>query len=201
LPPQIRQIDLEIGSIKAEIKAVQRKMEHLNAKIEETPRREQELLSMNRDYQNIREIYNSILNRKLEAEIAVSMEKKQKGEQFRVIDPAKISRLPVEPDVRKIILLTVFLGLGLGCGLAYARELMDTSYKAPEELELSLQVPVLASLPVLCAEDESRRLRVKKMLTVSSLAFGFSASALAIVVASKGFQSTIGFFQHLAGAS
>ena len=56
--------------------------------MENTPKREQELQSLQRDYHNIQESYNSLLNRKLEANIAVNMEKKQKGEQFEIIDRA-----------------------------------------------------------------------------------------------------------------
>ena len=44
-------------------------------RIENTPKKEQELLGLRRDYQNIQASYESLLNRKLEAEIAVNMER------------------------------------------------------------------------------------------------------------------------------
>lgn len=144
---QLQQVDLEINSIKKDIKDVQSRILVYQRRVEDTPKREQELVSLNRDYENLRELYNSMLNRKLEAEIAVSMEKKQKGEQFRVIDPAKLPQRPIAPDSRKVLLMTLALGLGLGCGLAYMMELMDTSFRDPEELEKELQLPVLVSLP------------------------------------------------------
>ena len=64
--------------------------------MEDTPKREQELFSIQRDYQNLKELYDSLQKRKLEADIAVSMEKKQKGEQFRIIDPAKVARTALQ---------------------------------------------------------------------------------------------------------
>ncbi|GAF83886.1 unnamed protein product, partial [marine sediment metagenome] len=132
--PQLQQINLDIKKIKEGIIKVHSRIEMYQHRVEETPKREQELLSLSRDYDNLKSLYNSMLGRKLEAEIAVSMEKKQKGEQFRVIDPAKIPVRPVEPDARKIILMALVLGLGLGCGLAYLKDFMDTSYKVPEDL-------------------------------------------------------------------
>jgi len=135
-------------------------------RIEETPKREQELLSTRRDYENLQELYNSLLERKLEAEIAVSMEKKQKGEQFKVIDPAKIPSRPVEPDVMQIILLTLVLGLGLGGGLAYMMEAMDTSFKTTDEIEDELQLPVLVSMPIRYSEKEEKRIKWKNALAL-----------------------------------
>ena len=62
-------------------------------------------------YNDIQESYSSLLSRKLEAEISVNMERKQKGEQFRIIDAARLPQKPVSPDMRKLFLLTVALGL------------------------------------------------------------------------------------------
>ena len=173
---------------------VRSKIKHLQMKVEETPKREQELLSLNRDYENIREIYNSILNRKLEAEIAVSLEKKQKGEQFRVIDPAKIPELPVEPDVRKIILFTLILGLGLGSGLAYLREMTDTSFKSPDELENDVRLPILTTVPFIFTQNELKGCRRRNLLFAASLAAAFVSCFIGIIVASKGVGSA---FEYL----
>jgi uncharacterized protein involved in exopolysaccharide biosynthesis len=59
-------------------------------------------LSLKRDYDNILATHNSLLARKLEAEIAVNMERKQKGEQFRVLDSARLPEKPIKPDMKKL---------------------------------------------------------------------------------------------------
>ncbi len=198
LPPELQQIDIEIRNTKAEIKSVRAKIENLQQKIEDTPKREQELLSLNRDYANLKDIYDSILNRKLEAEIAVSMEKKQKGEQFRVVDPAKAPQLPVEPSIPKIIMLTVMLGMGLGAGLVYLREMTDTSYKSPDELEDDVRVPVLVAVPLLYTEKDTRKFRAKRFFIVaSSVAVTFLLSIVAIVFSAKGFGGAIDQFKAI----
>lgn len=194
---QLRDIGLEIDRLKAQIKKTQAQVGNYQRKVEETPKREQELLSLNRDYQNLNELYNSLLNRKLEAEIAVSMEKKQKGVQFRVLDPAKVPSRPVEPDLQKLLLLTLGLGLGLGVGLAFLMEATDSSYKTPEEMEGELQLPVLMSMPIRYTEKELRVKKMKKVLVYAFVAVGYILSAAGIFVAIKGMDATLSYVNKI----
>ena len=194
---QFGNIELEINNLKAEIKKLKSQRKWYRTKVEETPKREQELLSLKRDYNNLIGLYNSILNRKLEAEIALSMEQKQKGEQFRIVDPAKIPSIPVEPNVKKIILLTVALGLGLGGGLAFLLETMDTSYRTPEEAEKELQLPVLISMPIRYTEKELKSIKRKKALAFVSVGIGFILAAVGIVFAFKGVDTTVNLIKGI----
>lgn len=195
--PQLDQINSELAHLKGEIRKVQAKIEIHRVRVEQTPKREQELLGITRDYDNLRELYNSLLNRKLEAELALNMEKKQKGEQFRVIDPARIPEKPVEPDLRMILLVVLVLGLGLGGGLAYGVEFMDSSYRNPEELEKELQIPVLVSMPIRYTEGEIRSRKRRSLLVAFSVAAVFILSAVGIVIAVKGFEPTLQYVKNL----
>lgn len=197
LKSRLDDITRDIEGMRAEIKKTQSQIKWYQNKVEETPKREQELLSLNRDYGNLRELYNSLLNRKLEAQIAVSMEKKQKGEQFRVIDPAKVPTRPVEPDLQRILFLTLALGLGLGGGFAFLRETIDTSYKTPEEVEEKLQLPVLLSMPIRYTEEELSKKRMKTVLAITSVVVGFALSAIGIVFALKGVDATLSYVRGI----
>jgi polysaccharide chain length determinant protein (PEP-CTERM system associated) len=194
---QFREIELEIKNLKAEAAQLNSQMKRYQTQVENTPKREQELMSLNRDYNNIRETYNSLLGRKLEAELAVSMERKQKGEQFRILDPGRVPLRPFKPDMRRMLLMSIALGLGLGCALAYLRETMDTSYKTPEEVEKELQVPVLVSMPIRYTQRELKRIKWKKALAFASVAVGFILSAAGIVLAIKGPDATLNFIRDI----
>lgn len=193
---QQQDINLEISNFRNDIEKTQAQIKSYESKVEDTPKREQELLSLKRDYDNLQELYNSLLARKLEAEIAVSMERKQKGEQFRVIDIAKIPRRPVSPDVKKIILLTFALGLGLGGGLAFLRENMDTSFKNPEDIEDDLQIPILVTLPLKLTERELKNIKFKNILAYSATGIVFILSAIGIVIAAKGMDNSMEFVRN-----
>ena len=194
---QQHNVRLEIKSLKAEINETRFQIKSYKKMVGETPKREQELLSLRRNYDNLQELYNSLLARKLEAEIAVSMEKKQKGEQFRVVDPAKVPSSPVEPDVRKIILLTLALGLGLGGGLAFLKETLDTSFKIPNDIEDELHLPILVSLPIQKTKQELTRVRLKNILAYTATGLVFILSAMGIVIGSKGMDKTMEFVRNL----
>jgi protein tyrosine kinase modulator len=194
---QLRDINLEIESLKSESNKLKSQIKWYQTKVEETPKREQELLSLQRDYNNLQGLHNSLLNRKLEAEIAVSMEKKQKGEQFRVIDPAKIPMRPIKPDVRKIILMTLALGLGLGGGLAFVVETMDTSFKSPDEAEKEFDIPILISIPIRYTDRELRRMKNKQIIAFASVGVCFVMSTIGIVLGVKGLDTTINYIKNI----
>ncbi len=196
---QLRDIDLDIASTRAEIRKVQGETAVYQKRVEDTPKREQELFSVQRDYENLKGLYDSLLKRKLEADIAVSMEKKQKGEQFKVIDSAKIPTYPVDPDIKKIFLMVLALGLGLGGGLAYLVEMMDTSYRSPDEIQKQLKLPILVSIPYRHTELEIRGRKRKEILKAAGVAAGFAVSVVAIVVGTKGFSATVRYIKELAG--
>ena len=194
---QLREIQLEIKNLKDEAARLRSQMKWYQTQVENTPKREQELMSLNRDYSNIQKTYNSLLNRKLEAEIAVSMERKQKGEQFRILDSAKVPITPFKPNVKRILLMTVALGFALGCGMAYLREIMDTSFRRPEDIEEVLQVPIIASLPFTYNAKELRRLKRKKILTVASVGLTFLLLGVVMVLSIKGVDATINFIKDI----
>jgi len=190
LEKQLRELVLEISTLRSEIAKTKAQIARYQTYVENTPKREQELLSLKRDYDNLRNIYNSVLNRKLEAEIAVSMERKQKGEQFTVLDPARMPELPVEPNIPRIFLLTLVLAVGLGIGTGYLVEMLDTSFKDPDELEQALGLPVLLSMPIRYTEAERRAMKRKGLLMGLSIAVGFILCFAGIVVAFKGLDRT-----------
>ena len=167
---QIRQLNekkYEIAKLSDEIQKMLEKIKIYQVRVEDTPKREQELLSLKRDYQNIKQTYDSLLSRKLEAQIAVNMEKKQKGEQFRILDPARLPKKPVQPDMKKIFLIALAAGLGIGGGLIFMREYYDSSFKKIEDVESYLEIPVLSAVPALSKPQDARWRRVN--LVASSI--------------------------------
>ena len=94
------------------------------------------------------------------------MESKQKGEQFRIIDPARKAERPSEPDMNKLFMLFIAAGLGIGCGLVFLLEYLDTSFRRPEEIESFLELPVLATVPVILHPKDVRRRRLNHVLSI-----------------------------------
>jgi len=178
LPIRNRQLEdtkREIKALEGEISDIQKQIKIYELRVEETPKREQELLSLRRDYDNISETYNSLLERKLEAELAVNMEKKQQGEQFRIIDPARVPEKPSGTEIMQLLLLFIATGLGIGGGLVFLLEYLDSSFRNPDDIESHLDLPVLATVPAILYP---REVRMKKLNQVLSVFFIIVAIAL-----------------------
>jgi polysaccharide chain length determinant protein (PEP-CTERM system associated) len=172
----LRSTQIEIDRLKAQIGEYQRR-------VEATPNREQELISLRRDYENIKESYNSLVNRKLEAEIAVNMEKKQKGEQFRIIDPARTPQRPVSPDLQRLFLITMAAGLGLGAALVFLLEKSDTTLRRPDDFEIDLGLAVLATVPRILTRKDRFKIRLNQALTTVTVVLALAlAGCMAALV-------------------
>lgn len=144
---QLIATELEIERMKEEESKVKAQINKYRERIENTPIRELAMAQLTRDYQNTKEIYQTLLKKSEEAQQAENLERRQKGEQFKVIDPARIPEKPFRPDIPKILLFGLFIGMGSGFGMAFFKEQMDRSFRDAEDLEATLGFKVLANIP------------------------------------------------------
>jgi len=144
---QLAATDMEIRRLKEEEARAKAKVGEYQTRIENTPVREMAMTNLTRDYQSAKETYHSLLKKNEEAQRAENLERRQKGEQFKVIDPARIPEKPFSPNIPRNLLFGVLLGMGLGFGIAFFREQMDRSFKDAEDLETTLGFRVLANIP------------------------------------------------------
>ena len=147
LQNQMTLTDMQIRRLADEERGIAGQMGTYRARIEQAPAREQEMASLLREYQSTRETHERLMKKSQDAQQAENLEKKQKGEQFRVIDPARLPEKPFSPDIPKILLISLLAGLGCGLGLAFVREQMDRSFHDAGDVEIALGLRVLATIP------------------------------------------------------
>ncbi|MGV8048747.1 MAG: GumC family protein [Anaerolineaceae bacterium] len=141
-------VNANIDSYRRQIEEVQKQIESYKQRVERTPQVEMELNKILRGYETVRQRYDSLLSRKLDAKMAEQMERRKKGEQFRILDPAVRPPEPYKPSLPKILFVTLAVGLAFGFCLAYLREAMDPCFYNPEELEAYLDTHVILCLPI-----------------------------------------------------
>jgi uncharacterized protein involved in exopolysaccharide biosynthesis len=137
----------EIERLKEEDVKLRAQIAKYSERVEKTFAREQEIALLTRDYQNAREAYQTLLKKSQEAQQAENLERRQKGEQFKVIDPARTPGAPFKPDIPQVLLFGLLLGLGSGVGLTFFREQMDRSFRDAGDLEATLGFKVIANIP------------------------------------------------------
>lgn len=177
LDPQFVQLNIQLQDLKNDLKRakedrnkMQKEVDKLHSWIEAGPIREAEWSALTRDYEQLQNHYQELVRRNLQAESAQSLEKRQQGSQFKIIDPARIPLKPYKPDFKKILLMTIGLGLGAGGALAVGVELLSTSFKAPHELESHIDLPIVSVIPLIRTKQE-----IKKRLIIQTtwwLSFG-----------------------------
>ena len=190
-------IKTEIKTLEEDITKVSNNLRYYEQLVEDTPKREQELLSLRRDYQNIQGAYNSLLNRKLEAEISVNMEKKQKGEQFRIVDTARVSEKPISPDMKRLLLLAIAAGIAIGCGIIYLLEFLDSSFRDRKDVETFLGLSVIATVPVLNNPKIDRKHKLNNIFSILSILLSFFLLGGLALLTLYGVEQTIEVIKNL----
>jgi polysaccharide chain length determinant protein (PEP-CTERM system associated) len=157
-------LDADIKRGSDELDRLQREIDRYQQRIENAPRREQELVAMSRDYTSTRELYASLLKRREEATIAENMEQRQKGEQFRILDPAVMPESPTGPPRLFILAAGVGLGLVLGGALIVLVEALDGSFHHVDDLKSFARSPVLVTIPRIVTDADHMRARMQTVV-------------------------------------
>jgi polysaccharide chain length determinant protein (PEP-CTERM system associated) len=184
LQVQVKELDGELRLLNTERASLLRDIAQYQARIENTPKREQELLVLTRDYESTRELYASLLKRQEEAKLAGNMEQRQKGEQLRILDPATYPESPSGPARPLLLVIALCLSLGVAAiSVILWERFIDQSFHNPEDLEAFAKTSVLVALPDIVTEDDRIHRRSRRSLG----AMAFAASLLILVAASYKF--------------
>ncbi|MFQ5668799.1 MAG: XrtA system polysaccharide chain length determinant [Candidatus Binatia bacterium] len=185
LPPELaaalRGAVAEIMRLKAEKQNVERAIEAYQARVENGFTREQQLLGLTRDYGVTQKTYQSMLDKKLEAQLSQSLERRQKGERFRVLDPASLPQAPSRPNRAFLTLAGLGGSLALAIGLPILLWQLDTSFRLTDEVA-ACALPVLAVIPQLHTRDVAARRRRYRLRVV-----GLSAAGLIVGLSTVSF--------------
>lgn len=152
LRAQLDAIDLEIRGLQAENARILADIGNYQARLENVPRVEQQLLSLTRDYDNIRASYESLLAKRIDANLAENLEQTRQSEQFTILEKALPPNQPVEPNPLLLLAAGILGGSLLGAVLALLREQTDPTYGDAEHFREAFPgVSVLATIPRLGA--------------------------------------------------
>ena len=149
------------------------------ARIATVPTRETELVELTRDYETLRQVYTNLLAKSENARVAANLERRQIGEQFKLLDPARLPERPISPNRNQIDLLGALGGLVVGLGLVMLFEYRDSSFRTEADVLGAFRLPVLAMVPKMVgAVDRKRQWRRRGLLGLAA-----TGTAVAVVVA------------------
>ena len=144
---ELDNLDREIKAKMAEEQRLRSVQGMYQARIEATPVREAELATLMRDYDTFQANYRGLLQKKEESEVSANLEKRQIGEQFKILDPARMPEKPISPDRPRLYLIAVLAALAIGIGLAATAEYFDRTLRTEADVRAALNLAVLATVP------------------------------------------------------
>jgi protein tyrosine kinase modulator len=139
-------------------------------RLEKTPGIESQYLEMTRDYESTKKKYDDLFDKLMEAKVAVGMQADQKGERFKLVDPASLPAHPFKPNRIVYIIMSFILSFIVGTVVATLREAVDSTIKSTDDLNAFIKAPVLSVLSMVQTYDEKRKQRKKQTVICLSVA-------------------------------
>ena len=144
LRAQLHAAQVSMAAAKQEQARIQQQIRTYESRLQSSPQVAAQFKQLTRDHETALQFYNSLLKKVDESSMATALERRQQGEQFRVLDPPNL------PDAPKFPNTAVFAGGGFAGGLfvglllAALLEYRDTSLRVERDIWAFTKLPTLA---------------------------------------------------------
>jgi polysaccharide chain length determinant protein (PEP-CTERM system associated) len=135
----IRELERGAAAMRSQIADYQRR-------VEAAPMVEQQLASVQREYNLAQQQYADVTSRLATASLVENVARNRDSEQFSMIYAAGLPTEPVSPIPSRVMLIAVMAGICLGAALALAREYLDPSVHSTRDLADEFDLPVLGEV-------------------------------------------------------
>jgi succinoglycan biosynthesis transport protein ExoP len=165
---QLKANELEMKNYQRYAEDIESQVATYRARLNMTPGTEQELADISRGYEESKANYNSLLQKQNQSQLATSLEQRQQGEQFRIIDPPSLPDKPSSPNHFRVSFIGLVLGIGIGLGFAALLELTNARVWHEKDLEGLVPGRVLVGIPHLSTQGEDRHRAVIRWLELGA---------------------------------
>lgn len=147
LQSQLDTVDLNLKAAKEQKARATQRIAEYEDRVVQTPRVEQEGLAMQREYESAVKKYRELKQNLMGANLAVQLERDQRGERYALLEPPEMPEAPDRPNRKAFLLLGLVLGIGSGIGYASIAEYMDRTIRGTHSVAGLLRAPPLAVIP------------------------------------------------------
>lgn len=164
---RLNSINLAIQNQKKTQADLQNQVHNYLARIQSTPEVEEQYKKLTRDYGAAQDNYNQIQTKMIQARAATDLEKRQQGEQFRMVDQPNLPDSPSSPRKNMYALGGLAAGLAVGLIVAALLEYKNTSLRSERDIWAFTQLPTLAVIAwssEVAHEKSSRFKRLKGLV-------------------------------------
>ena len=116
LRAQVHNDDLMIAAKTKEQEQIRKQINLYQDRVQSSPAVEQQYKELTRGYQTALDSYNELQKKRDDSAMATNLERKQEGEQFRVLDPANLPEKPELPEPPSFCTGWIVRRIGAGTG-------------------------------------------------------------------------------------
>jgi len=145
---QIEQANLVIQAKTRDQARLQSQIGMYQSRLSLSPGVEQQFKELTRDYTTALAFYNDLLAKEAQSKMATNLERRQQGEQFRVMDPANLPQSPSFPNRSLFAAGGWGVGLAIGIGISLLLEMKDKTIRTEGDIKFFLGMPTLALIPI-----------------------------------------------------
>ena len=164
---QLEEVKADISFRQRDKDSIEQQIKTLEVRVDNTSQREQQLSALQREFDELNTQYDDLRSKLSQARLAESLESKQKGEQFRIVDPASLPLSPSKPNRPLIIFLGLVASFGLGVALAVVRDFMEQRFYNYKEVEEYFGIPILVEIPQILSERDQKRTRRSRWVSAA----------------------------------
>jgi uncharacterized protein involved in exopolysaccharide biosynthesis len=166
---QIKANELQVKNFQKREGDLEEEISKYRARLNLTPETEQELADVSRGYDESKTNYDSLLKKQDQSQLATSLEQRQQGGQFSILDPSSLPDAPAIPIALFCSLGGLAFGIFLGVSLAAFTELTNVPVRQENDLIDVVPTRVLVGIPHLSVPGEERRRVLRRRLEISAV--------------------------------
>jgi uncharacterized protein involved in exopolysaccharide biosynthesis len=149
LRAQVTALNQSIAQKKQQQGELQAQIRQYQGKIQSTPLVEAKMKDLTRDHQQAQEFYDSLLGKMNNSQMATDLERRQEGENFKIMDDANLPDAPTFPKRGMFAIGGFVLGLGFGVLLIAFLEYKDKSLRTERDIWAFTKLPTLATIALI----------------------------------------------------
>lgn len=134
-----------VAGLQARLSDLQARYDRIRATAKLKPEFEEELAQLNRDYLIQKTNFEQLVQRREQAKLTGQLDASGSVD-FRVIDPPRVSHIPVAPNRLQLIFAVIVLSLAAGVGASFVANRALPTFSATKGLQAVAQRSILGSI-------------------------------------------------------
>ena len=153
--------DADVASLRVRLQEYEKRATELKALVDTIPKVESELKNLNRDYEVIKQNYNSLVQRREAATLAEQVQQSADTFKFQVIDPPHVPLAPIGPKRPLFLGMALLAGMAGGIGFALFLALTKPTIDDRHTLAKIANLPVFGSVSMVWTRRQKLRNRLE----------------------------------------